>query len=233
MFIVGNDKKRQYLYRANGQDNLVSNKLKATQFQTIKSANNALSGLPRKWNIFCMEIIDLEIEPISAKPSDEKLEVENKDTHELVDEFIRDHGVDEIEAKTNRILERYQDCLKSINSVMKEMQLLDYESKAFSEALNSTLSEFDKAKEALNHKIEFSNKEHKMNAATGYRLAKELGEINCARRRIKNAKYMFDEAKKAYESNQYNHSQFSLFLTDVRTKVSNRVYSPKVLGEIF
>lgn len=231
MYIVGNEEKKQYLYRASGQPNLVSQKKQATQFQTMKSANNALTGLPKRWHIFCLEIIDLDAEPVRAKPNDEK--IEQSEAKNIVEEFIAEHGVDELEAKTERLIERYQECLNSLNSVMREMQLLDYESKTFQEALNTTLSDFDKAKEALNHKIEFSNRDKKMNAATGYRLAKELGDINCARRRVKNAKHMFDEAKKAYDNNQYDHTQFHTFVKDTKNKISNKMFSPKVLGEMF
>ena len=157
MYIVGNEEKRQYLYRASGQPNLVSQKKQATQFQTLKSANNALSGLPKRWHIFSLEIIDLDAKPIKAKPNNEK--IEQGDPKNIVEEFIAEHGVDELETKTERLIERYKECLSSLDSVMREMQLLDCESKTFQDALNTTISDFDKAKEALNHKIEFSNRD--------------------------------------------------------------------------
>lgn len=227
MFIIGNKERKQYLLRANGQPNLVNKIDKATQFQSIKSANNALTGLPKRWGMFCLEIIDLDAKPIEPEKKEEK------SVHETVAEFIDNQSVPEIEERTKRMVERYQNCMDAIDSIIREIQLLNIESDNLSGRLKESLSELDKAKEAMNHKIEFANRDKKMNAVTGYRLAKELGDINCARRRIKDSKMLFDEAKRAFDANKYDNTQFTTFISGLKTRVENQVYTPKVLENMF
>lgn len=230
MFIIGNKQKRQYLLKANGMPNLVPGKEKATQFATIKSAQNALDSLPKRWGMFCLEIIDLDMKEMKIEHKEEKPKVS---IHDAVKEFLDDQEVDEIEMRTDRIVERYKDCMDAIDSILREINLINVEAENLGSKLKTSLSDFDKAKEALNHKIEFCNRDQKMNAVTGYKLAKELGEINCGRRRIKDAKYKFDKTKEAFDNNKYNCQQFSTFVEDIKTRVSNQVYFPKLLEEVF
>lgn len=208
-YIIANNKHQYLSKNEQGQFILVYQKNRAMKM-TKSKAQNILPCLPKRWKNYHLKIVSVP-ESVKQDHSDSTKCESLKSDDLKVKELIKYEDIDSIS-------EEVKTMLSSINDTsLKVQKKLD--------TLSIDLSNADKARNDLEHKIEFAEK---ANACEGWYYFSMLREVLQKRRKIKNdiayLQKILDTTIKGCGDGSLENFIYSM---------ENRKYTARILGENF
>lgn len=218
MYVLTNGS--QYVAKNKGKYFLTSKKSSAARFNTQSDASKTLCNIPRKWHILNLKCVSDQKE----KENTISIGDEQSLVHEYVSDFIKSKDMRDQEEKVKELRQEIDEFISKSNSLRKQCEKAR-------DSMAESLSCLDMAKQDLEHKVEDLCRQNKLNGVIGFRYGKEIGEVRCARRFVKDNLFYLSRVLEFIPNP--NSDGYAKLKKQFESYTENPVYKPRMLKNIF